>query len=141
MALINSKGKYIKVYKNGHYEIYVTEAARKKVKESTPSSVIVQKYCELLDDLNAQEERRYYDPIGFAEERYELETEFARYRYNLNCHIVDQEYPIMANIYPDVANSIPEIIEAGTLKQTEETLEAAYKSFKQLKCWGETIDA
>lgn len=68
MALINSKGNYIKLTKDGQFEIYASEAARKRLKESTPGNIILNKYRELLANLEQpeQDEFRYYDPEGFA---------------------------------------------------------------------------
>ena len=54
MALINNQGKYIKLYENGKYEIYRSEAARKRTKSSTSSDIIIKKYIELLNDLENQ---------------------------------------------------------------------------------------
>lgn len=81
MALINSKGKYIKLSKNGYYEVYASEAARRKVKQSTPGETILLKYQELLSELMQpdKDEFRYYDPEGFAALYDPLNEEYYRY--------------------------------------------------------------
>lgn len=143
MALINSKGKYIKLTADGYYEVYASEEARKRVKESTPGEIILNKYRELLAALEQpeQDEFRYYDPDGFAAIYDPLSKEYDRYWYNFDNYITGQEYPIIAKTYPDVANSIPEIVEAAYTPPMGETIEEAYAVAKQLKRFGETTDA
>lgn len=143
MALINSKGKYIKLDKDGYYEVYTSEEARKRLKASTSGEIILAKYRELLAELESPEqaEFRYYDPEGFAAIYDPLDIEYHRYWYNFDNYITGEEYPIMAKIYPDVADSIPEIIEAACIPQTNKDVEEAYIKAKQLKRFGETTDA
>ena len=141
MALINSKNRYIKLYEDGTYEVYSSEEARKRFKKSTASSVILAKYLELISDLESQEEFHYYDPEGFTAAYCPLISEYETYSYNLINYITGQEYPIMAEYYPDVADSIPEIIEAACIPQTSKDLEEAYIKAKQVKRFGETTDA
>lgn len=148
MALINAKGKYIKLEKDGRYEVYASEESRKRFKESTPSNVILNKYRELIADLEQPEyaEFRYYDPEGFAAIYDPLVQEFYRYCYNLDNRIFGQEYPLMAEFYPDVAGSIPEILEAGQVLISDEVTEKqdtekTYLEAKRVKRFGETTDA
>lgn len=141
MALINLKNKYIKLYEDGLYEVYASEEARQRFKESTASEIIINKYLELISELEAQEEFRYYDPKGFAASYMPLVSEYETYRYNLANYITSQEYPIIATYYPDVASSIPEIIEAGYISLSGEDLENIYVAAKQVKRFGETTDA
>lgn len=141
MALINQDGKYIKLYANGNYEIYATEDSRKKVKNSTPSDMILNKYHTLISELEEQKEKRYYDPLGFSALYDPLIREYDRYKYNLASYITTEEYPIMATYYPDVTHSIPEIIEAGGTMDGSDSAEAVYQHAKQVQRWGETTDA
>ena len=141
MALINNQGKYIKLYPNGVYEIYRSEAAREKIKYSTDAKIIIKKYVTLLKELENQMERRYYDPSGFANEYDPLEAEYQRYRYNLVNHNATEEYPLMAQYYPDVADSIPDIIEAGTTIDRAENSQEIYTIAKFKHRWGDTTDA
>jgi hypothetical protein len=143
MALINLNGKYIKLYEDGRYEMYTSEAARKKLKESTPGKVILNKYEELIADLEKPEqaEFRYYDPEGFAAIYDPLVQEYRDYQYNFDNYITGQEYPIMAEYYPDVADSIPELVVAARISQLGESLEESYIKAKQVKRFGETTDA
>jgi hypothetical protein len=141
MALINLKNKYIKLHEDGLYEIYASEDARQRFKESTASEIIINKYLELILELEVQEEFRYYDPKSFAAKYNPLVLEYETYRYNLANYITGQEYPIIATYYPDVADSIPEILEAGYVSLAGEDLDKIYITAKQVKRFGETTDA
>lgn len=142
MALINSKGNYIRLLGDGRFEIYPTEEARQRIKNSVPAEQVMTKYRELLADLETQAERRYYDAEDFAKEYDALDAEYHRYEYNLINFITGQEYPIMAKVYPTVNFSIPELIEGGGVLCSEnETVEDSYMTAKQTKRWGETTDA
>ena len=141
MALINLKNRYIKLYKDGSYEIYTSEEARNRVKQSVSPETILGKYRELLIALEQQAEFSYYDPDNFSAQYDPLYKEYRRYQHNLKSCNASQEYPIMAQYYPDVADSIPEIIEGGRVYKIFNTIEEAYNTAKQLKQFGETTDA
>lgn len=140
MAFINLTNRYIKLLPNGEFEVYASEEARNKVKNSTDSKIILTKYKELLENLAKQQDFICYDPEGFAAQYGPLEKEYDRYQYNLDHYIVGEEYPIMAQYYSDVTNTIPEIIEKCSIPLMGETLDEAYLKAKQLKRFGETID-
>jgi hypothetical protein len=140
MALIDQEGKYIKLSQKGEFEIYTSEEARIKVKNSIPGEAILNKYLELIKNLELQEERRYYDP-DWHKEYIALCTEYQDYRYDLNNCITGKEYPIMASFYPDITNSIPDIICKGIINMSVCSVEEAYTDAKQSKYWGETVDA
>lgn len=141
MALLNTAGRYIRLSLDGTYEVYTSEIARNKVKTSTSSETIIAKYRELIIDLEQQEDYSYYDFENFCAEYLPLLDEYYSYCYNLTNYITTQDYPIMAKIYPDVADSIPEIIEVGRIPQTNISLDEAYIKAKQLERFGETTDA
>ena len=143
MALINSNGNYIKLAKDGTYEIYASEEARNRLKNCTSAETVLAKYRELITELEKPEQLdfRYYDPENFAAIYDPLEEEYHRYWYNFNNHIIGQEYPIMAKYYSDVAYSIPEIIEIARIPKEYKDVEEAYIKAKQIKRFGETIDA
>lgn len=141
MALINKNNHYIKLYADGTYEVYASAESREQLKNSTPSEVILQKYQELLDDLNSQEERKYYDP-SFADEYGPLLNEYERYQWNLQTYnTIDDNYPIMTQYYPDVAHSIPHIIETGRVYDHADTSAENYINTKKRHRWGDTTDA
>lgn len=140
MALLNSKNRYIKLETDGSYEVYASEEARARAKQSTSGDMILAKYRELIADLDKQEEFRYYDPEGFAAQYDPLQEEYYRYWYNFTNYITGQEYPIIAKVFPDVVDSIPEIIEAGMVLLSGNNLEEVYLNAKQVKRFGETTD-
>lgn len=140
MALLNSKNRYIKLACGGSYEIYASEEARIRAKQSVSSEVVLAKYRELLRALDQQDELKYYDPDGFAAQFDPLQEEYYRYWYNLINYKIGQEYPLMAKIFPDVADSIPEVVEAGVTLLSGNNAEEVYLSAKQSKRFGETID-
>lgn len=140
MALLNKNGRYIKVLPDGTYLIYASEEARNKVKASTPGEVILDTYRARLADLESQSERHYYDPEGFEAEYSALHREYNSYWYNFTFGIVGGSYPIMETTYPDIADSISEIIESGKVYFKETSIEDIYTTAKQIKRWGETTD-
>jgi hypothetical protein len=143
MALINSNGRYIKLYKDGSYKVYSSEEARKRLKAATSGEIILEKYHELIKELEKPEQAdfRYYDPEGYAAVYSPLVAEYREYEYNFMNYITGKDYPIMTEHYPDVADSIPEIIEAAYIPRDYKDVEEAYIINKQLKRFGETIDA
>lgn len=150
MALIDTVGCYIKLNKDNSFEIYSNEEARLKVKNSTPAETINAKYAEILNDLQSDKyaEMRYYDNTTYFKLYIGWLNEWQRYTYNLTSgsFTEDEDYPLMAAYYPDVADSIPKILSRGTivtttLDHTFETVEEVYLEAKQNKTWGETTDA
>ena len=143
MALINNSGYYIKLNSDGTFEMYSSEVDRLKLKAATDSSLILQKYIEILLDLQSEKyaEMRYYDRESWSQQYDSWLSEFNRYDNNLIQHITTETYPLMAEYYPDVADSIPNIILTGTMGQHADTAEQNYDVAKKYKTWGETIDA
>lgn len=145
MALINSLGRYVKLDKDGAFEVYVNEEARLKLKASTPAETICRKYEEVIAQLHSVEyaEMRYYSPKEYNDLLSAWEDEYGRYDYRLITGTFDEDetYPLMAEYYPDVADSVPKIIARGTIGPSLETVEQTYIQAKQDKSWGETTDA
>lgn len=156
--------KYIKLFENGSFKVYSSEAKRLKHKNATSSEVILAKYRELESELDAQvvqlitaagypesamSDPDLYDTLislpgaqELAEKLGEFNTEFSQYNSDLaNEQGTQHEFPIMAQIYPDVKDSIPEIIEGaniGIWKAT--TLADMYEEAKAKHRFGETED-
>ena len=144
MALINKDGHYIKLDKGGEFEIYPNEEARLQAKRSTSPQVILKKYLEIISDLYSPkyDELHYYGNGEFEKLFGGWMREYQRYQSNYCNHIVGEEYPLMAEYYPDVATSIPQILVAGTVGNYDpKSAEDAYVQAKKDKSWGETIDA
>ena len=140
MAFLNSASKYIKLNLDGTFEIYASQEARLRVKQATPCETILEKYRTVARELEADLEFRYYDPEGFAQKYDPWIAEHQRYEYNLSLYITDEEYPLMAEYYSDVADSIPQIVEAGSIDISDETVAKIYIKAKQRNYWGDTLD-
>ena len=106
MALLNADGRYIKLYKDGRYEIYCSEADRIKIKNSTPSRIIIHKYKEIISELLSNEELHYYDPDTFDEEYSAWVLEYEKYAYNVKNHIKGGNYPLMYKIFTDIDGKV-----------------------------------
>lgn len=65
-------------------------------------------------------------------------NERLRYIYDLQNHILGNSYPLMAQHFPDIADSIPAIIESGSLVIGADNL---YPLAKERGYFGETEDA
>ena len=140
MALLNQNEEYIKLNTNGSYDIYATQEDREKLKSSTPFETIKNKYREIIDNLFADEERQYYDSKAWEQEHQGWESEFQRYLYDVQLAKGAGEYPLMAQYYPDIANSVPNIIQSGSIVVETETGEQIYEIAKERKYWGKTED-
>lgn len=140
MAFLNSANKYIKLNLDGAFEIYSSQEARLRVKQATPCEIIIEKYRTIARELEADLEFRYFDPIGFAHKYDPWIAEYLRYEYNLSMYIVGEDYPLMSEFYPDVADSIPHIIESGSIDLSGEALTELYNKAKERKYWGDTLD-
>lgn len=144
MALINKDGHYIKLDKGGAFEIYPNESARLLAKQSTSPQIILKKYIEIISDLYSPKYRElhYYGNGEFEKLFSSWMREYQRYQNNYCNYLVGEEYPLMAEYYPDVATSIPQILVAGTVGTYHlDTAEESYAQAKKDKVWGETIDA
>lgn len=140
MALLNLDNKYIKLNSDGTFEIYASKEARLRTKQCTESGVILEKYRFIAQELEADLEFRYFDPTGFAHKYDPWIAEYLRYEYNLSMHIVGETYPLMSEFYPDVADSIPQIIESGSIDLSGDALTELYTKAKERKYWGDTLD-
>lgn len=141
MALINENDNYIKVIKDGWYYIYASEEEREKEKNAVRSSVVLQWYANKIAELIADTERQYYDEENWNREFQAVDSERRLYEYNLANYITTGSYPVIAKVYPDVEDSIPEIIQMGSLMVESETAEEEYELVKEREYFGETEDA
>lgn len=133
MALINKDGRYIKMYEYGMYEEFVSEEAREKVRRATPLEAIFAQYQLLLDKYDKEETIEDYKRIR---EEYDL--------YNgdyLDQNGARHEYPIMAEYFPDVKDSLYETVESGYVFYEEDNVKKVYEHAKASKLFGETRDA
>lgn len=138
LKIINSN-YYIKVTIKGVYYIYESPQARSIEKKATSPIIINNKYKELISNLEADHEQRYYDPK--VQQFYtELCLEHSRYLENYFSKITTEKYPLMQKYIKDVNKSIPKIIATGKYKVKGNTLEEVYNFVKKCKFFGETED-
>lgn len=140
MALLNQSEEYIKLNTNGSYDIYASLEDRENIKNATPFEIIKTKYQEIIDSYLADEERQYYDSTAWQQEFWSWDEEYKRYLYDIQLAKGATSYPLMAQHYPDIANSVPNIIQSGSIVVETETGAEIYEIAKERKYWGETED-
>lgn len=138
MALLLANKTYIKFDADGTATFYKSKEARKRTKSTTSSKDIIAKYNEILTELN-DDELLYYSP----EDRKKFEswlTEAKEYKKNLAVYNINGHYPLMAQYFEDVDQSIPEIIcEVRYLNLAEEanySVKAIYAKAKEHEIFG-----
>lgn len=146
MAFITSTKAYVKLFANGDFLVYKNKAARAKEKKATPAEEVLKAYerklAEYLIPSGEAAEREYYDRDAFNEEFDRWQDEAWRYMSDLKLHNVGGEYPLMAEIIPDVAESIPEILASGNIGITNASAKEEYEAVKKLNLFpGGTKDA
>ena len=140
MALLTQENKYIIVKADGTFEVYQSEAARLSIKQSTAAEEILLKYQEILENLAADVELRYYDPSRFEQLYGPWLREYQNYEYALQEHILTFKFPLMSEFFPDIEKTIPNIIEAGGICKSFSDVKTAYEAVKEAQYWGETRD-
>ena len=140
MALLNQSEEYIKLNTNGSYDIYASLEDRENVKNSTPFEIIKNKYQEIIETYISDEERQYYDATAWQQEYWAWDEEYQRYLYDAQLAKGATAYPLMEQYYPDIAKTIPNIIQSGSIVVEAETGEEIYEIAKERKYWGETED-
>lgn len=143
MALINETGQYIRLCEEDRFEIYTSSEARQRFKNAPQADEIVKKYVQILTTLDSPEcdEFRYYNSEEFSTLYSGWQNEFHQYYHNLLHGVFGQDYPLMAEYFPNVRDSIPEILMKGMLGQQRLPVAEAYVAAKENRTYGETIDA
>jgi hypothetical protein len=164
MALLNIKNnQYIKLLADGSFIIYRSEESRNKHKYATDSSIILNKYAELSKDIEDQILavliKHGYSADALYDEALALTLmglpgmedlvkslkliyqELSQYTEDLQIGKgASSTYLIMSEFYPDVADSIPEILEAAGCYWHANTLEDMYEEAKVTHRFGNTKD-
>lgn len=157
------ENKYIRLFEDGSYKVYPSEEARLKHKNATDSAVILQKYIDLRAELDTALFSALYS-LGYTDEDFQNESKYQEimalpqvieydsktglldqeavdYSYDLQCEQgARHEYPIIAEFYPDVKDSIPVVIEAGGSFWDAKSLPEMYEEAKVKHRFGETED-
>lgn len=163
MALLNKLKNYVQLKEGGIIEIHRSIEDRLKQKLATSASVILKTYDE---KINAEVEKIYQyikekglDPDNLTEEEHELlvttdpfiiehskianNWEYEKFLYQTDLEAekgATQAFPLMAEIYKDVANSIPYIIEKAKTYWDATTIIDIYMEAKEKLRFGETED-
>lgn len=144
MALLTKEGYYVRLMDNGNYEIYRTKEDRDKVKNSSHTyEEVLARYNELINELCPDEEDLYYLSKEEIEEQFPLYpgiiNESIRYAYDCQLKHGGGSYPIIERYIPDASESIPNLIESGSIFTGADTPESYEKAKKNMN-WGETED-
>lgn len=156
--------KYIKLFETGSFKVYPSAEKRQQYKNATSSEVILAKYQELKKELD-QQLMQVAITAGYTEESLsnpelwkafralpELNTitaKFAELNREMSCYEWDlsaekgakHDFPLIEKFYPDVKESIPEIIEsAGIGFWKSSNLADMYEEAKRERLFGETED-
>lgn len=167
MALLNSNKNYIKlsIADSSQIEctIYKTENERLLEKNSTPSSVIVEKYRKLLESakISANKElqkeglekafSKNAEKLSDAEmerafqimKKYsELHIEYHNYINDLQHETGAQHsYPLMKKYFSDVETSIPQKLATFRIPILDNSdIDSIYAELKEDKRFGDTVD-
>lgn len=166
MALLNMNNNYVKITSIGPSEIqcciYSSAEARQAEKNSTASSIIIEKYQELLE----LEKKNVYEKLKaeglervlvkgakvsseslnraleFMTDFLTLAQEYNNYINDLHNHKGAQHsFDIMEKIFPDINTSISNIISIVNFEIDDASnLDTVYTKVKERKRFGETFD-
>lgn len=163
MAFLNSKNKYIRLKENGRVDIYSSQEARERRKTATDSDIIFNKYQEIIDEqikniydyveanniditeMSPEKEQEILDNHPYiascayvankwSAEKYQYEDDFYAHK---GC---TKKFPLMETYFPDIQDSIPDIIEMVFIPWNTEKIEEIYQQAKERKIFGETKD-
>lgn len=141
VALVLKDNSYLKVDVDGSYVVYKNKTARNKHKKATDSAIVLREYESRIAKLSSRE-RMYYGNMS-PDELASWTDEYKSYYRHLVNHDATGEYPLMAEVFPDVAKSIPEILFEGRFGWATkfETLSEVYNEIKRRRAFGADDDS
>lgn len=136
MALILKNNSYFKIDKDGNYIVYKNKTARNKHKKACESQAVLEKYKEILESMSSREYFHYND-MNTGERKAWID-EYKSYCIDLLNNNAGGEYPLMAQYFPDVAKSIPDVLYEGRFGWATEfaTLKEIYEEVKRRRIFG-----
>lgn len=163
MALLSEKEYYIRLKENNRVDFYRSREVRERRKKATDSDYIYKKYDEVIQDLTNQiykyVEENNINIEDWDQEKQELvlqqhpvlknivdkanawTEELYHYDILFTAHNgTDRDFPLMKEFYPDVKDSIPDIVEMVFLPLEGKSLEEKYICAKKDRYFGETKD-
>lgn len=164
MALkLKKTNQYIRLLENGDVEVYSSQESRIRQKESISSTEVLLKYDELISEWDLKL-RKLILSYGYTEEALtdealhdELmaipgvadickkieEIDDEEYLYSLDLSQktgAKHEFPIMTKFFPDIKNSIPELLGKVSVRWNSASIQDIYNEAKFKKRFGETED-
>lgn len=134
MGLLRDNGQYIRITLTGDYYIYPTKKQRTTEKKAASPEVVIQKYTEIIRELETDQEALYY--LGTTQLLADWRQEFNAYlKKDTSC-----KFPLMKEYIKDVAKTIPNFVSAGRIMVRGNTLAEVYDYVKKYKVFGETED-
>ena len=133
MALLLPDSTYVKVDIDGSFLVYKNRTARNREKKAPNPKEIIAKYEEIIFEFSSDEYIRYHEQTG---QEALWRKEYTQYCLDLRFLRTGNEYPLMAQYYPDVAKTIPVVVNSGTLGLQAETVEELYNKIKDAEIFG-----
>lgn len=145
MALLSENGMYIRILPDGQsYEIYATKGKRDKVKNAPTYEEVLAKYDELFKTKIPTEEALYYLTEEQIKKQFphwkEWQDERREYIYDYQLKHGGKRYPLMEEYLPNVSDSIPDIIQSGSIAALSSEIVESYQKAKNGLYWGQTED-
>ena len=136
MALLLANKSYLKIDSNGNYIIYKNKTVRAKEKKLNHQTIF-DKYIQLLEENKLSSELLYYNTDA-ANYYFEILDESNRYARAVQNGYTNEEFPIMAEFFPTIKDSIPTIISSGGigLPKKNMTTEEVYEFIKKYEIFG-----
>lgn len=161
MALLIKKNQYLRMLLDDemNFEIYASQDDRLRYKNATSSNLIIDKYLELIASAktifldyiksNKIDITKIYSLVETDAVLKKLMDEF-NLIYSEYCAYIEalrlnknnlSNFEIMKQYYPDVADSIPNIVKSGYICMSDhDNLESLYNEIKTSKLFGKTSD-
>ena len=116
--------------------IYKNKTARAKEKKLN-HQIVFDKYIQLLEENKLSSELLYYN-IDAANHYFKILDESNKYARVVQNGYTNEEFPIMAEFFPNIKDSIPTIISSGGigLPKKNMTTEEVYEFIKRREIFG-----
>jgi hypothetical protein len=140
MALkIKNTNYYLKLNLDGTFILYESPTDRLSEKTAPTPEQISAKYRKILAKLSQNEERCYYDPT-YCSLLDSWEAEYSRYLRAARQQSKETNFPLMAEYFNNIEDSLPQVHETGRIAVRGETLTEFYNWVKDSKVFGEVED-
>lgn len=134
MGLLKTNGYYIRLTLTGAYYVYPTKNCRTTEKKVPSSEVVIQKYTEIIQQLENDKEALYY---------FETPQLLEDWKNEFNAYLnqdPSNKFLLMKAYIKNVAKTLPNFIDSGVISVKGDTLEDIYNYVKKYKIFGDTED-